>query len=40
MWAPDNTELVKELAAWKQVPDDLDCTSDVIYEDGKIVYVY
>tara|TARA_R110000851_G_scaffold312815_1_gene474188 strand:+ start:982 stop:1440 length:459 start_codon:yes stop_codon:yes gene_type:complete len=40
MWAPDNTELVKELAAWKQVPDDLDCTSDVIYKDGKIVYVY
>jgi hypothetical protein len=40
MWAPDNTALENELAAWKQVPDDLDCTSDVIYEDGKIVYVY
>jgi hypothetical protein len=39
MWAPDNTELVKELAAWKQLYKDTD-EADVVYEDGKIVYVY
>jgi hypothetical protein len=39
MWAPDTTELVKELAAWKQLYKDTD-EADVIYEDGKIVYVY
>jgi hypothetical protein len=39
MWKPDNTELVKELAAWKQLYKDTD-EADVIYEDGKIVYVY
>jgi hypothetical protein len=41
MWAPDNTELVNELAAWKLHVDALDSPSgDVVYEDGKIVYVY
>jgi hypothetical protein len=39
MWAPDNTELAKELAAWKQLYKDTD-EADVVYEDGKIVYVY
>lgn len=39
MWAPDTTELVKELAAWKQLYKDTD-EADVVYEDGKIVYVY
>jgi hypothetical protein len=39
MWAPDTTELMKELAAWKQLYKDTD-EADVVYEDGKIVYVY
>jgi hypothetical protein len=39
MWKPDNTELVNELAAWKQLYKDTD-EADVVYEDGKIVYVY
>ena len=39
MWAPDNTALENELAAWKQLYKDTD-EADVIYEDGKIVYVY
>jgi hypothetical protein len=39
MWAPDNTELVNELAAWKQLYNDSDAP-DVVYEDGEIVYVY
>jgi hypothetical protein len=39
MWKPDNSELEKELAAWKQL---YNCTDepDVIYENGEIVYVY
>jgi hypothetical protein len=41
MWAPDTTELVKELAAWKQLYADSDSPlGEVVYEDGKIVYVY
>jgi hypothetical protein len=39
MWKPDNTELENELAAWKQLYKDTD-EADVVYEDGKIVYVY
>ena len=39
MWAPDVSELEKEIIAWKQLYAENE-GPDAVYENGKIVYVY
>jgi hypothetical protein len=39
MWKPDTSELTTELNAWKQLYNDTD-EADVVYENGKMIYVY